>query len=90
MFCLPLYIHQRFHWRTWIEEFGAPVYYSTMHWESKHKQLKLTKDKTNNHQHHKDLLLKDMQKTVHKLMHYYCSDVDWVSIYAFFGVLYFC
>ena len=53
-----LNIHLRFHWREWIEQFGAPCYYSTMHWESKHKQLKLIKEnKTNNSNHYKDIFL---------------------------------
>jgi hypothetical protein len=61
----------RFHWRDWIEEFGSPCYYSTMHWESKHKQLKLIKEnRSNNSNHFRDILKKDMQKVVHKLMHF--------------------
>lgn len=58
----------RKHWGTWIRLFGAPVFYSTMHWESKHKQLKLIKEKqTNNHNHTKDIAHKDIQKAVHYL-----------------------
>lgn len=52
-----------------------------MHWESKHKQLKLTKDKSNNHHHHRDLLLKDMQKSVHQLVHYTVKEEPWVLLY---------
>ena len=67
-----IYIHSRQHWRFWIEEFGAPPYYSTMHWESKHKQLKIIKEtRTNNTNHEKDIILKAMSLQVHHLRLYH-------------------
>ena len=74
----------RFHWRHWIEEFGSPSYYSTMHWESKHKQLKLIKEnQTNNSNHYKDILFKDMKKSVHCIAHYVPATVEEVCVIVF-------
>lgn len=62
------YLHLRQHWPFWIKKFGAPAYYSTMHWESKHKQLKQIKErKTNNTNHSRDIAQKDVAKTVYTL-----------------------
>ena len=48
-----------------------------MHWESKHKQLKLIKEnQSNNSNHFHDLLFKDMKKSVHKIVHYVPVSVE--------------
>lgn len=48
--------------------FGTPVFYSTMHWESKHKELKTIKNnQTNNSNHTRDIAEKDVLKSVHYL-----------------------
>jgi len=81
-------IHLRQHWRTWIEEFGAPVYYSTMHWESLHKQLRIIKsNSTNNTNHEKDICLKAMKKQIHHLT-VYSNDVK-ISVLFFILFNYF-
>lgn len=60
----------RLHWSFWIKKFGAPAFYSTMHWESKHKQLKLIKERqTNNTNHCKDVSIREVQKTTRFLFH---------------------
>jgi hypothetical protein len=62
------YLHLRKHWPFWIKKYGAPAFYSTMHWESKHKQLKQIKErKTNNTNHSRDIAQKDVAKTVYWL-----------------------
>ncbi len=53
------------HWRFWIQKYGSPAHYSTMVWESKHKQLKFIKaNQTNNTNHSKDIAQKDIDKTL--------------------------
>ena len=85
---LYIYIHQRKHWRLWIEEFGAPVYFSTMHWESKHKQLRMLKDScTNNTNHERDILLKAMRPHIHHLTIY--QGHDNIAVCSNFIYIYF-
>jgi hypothetical protein len=79
----------RFHWRYWIEEFGSPSYYSTMHWESKHKQLKLIKEhRSNNHHHYFDLLEKDMRKSIHHIVHFQYPILEEVFINLLINILF--
>ena len=61
--------HVGLHWKADIEMWGMPLYFSTMHWEPKHKQLKLLKNKqTNNSNHPRDILVhewyKQMERTI--------------------------
>ena len=64
--------------------FGAPAYYSTMHWESKHKQLKQWKEFcTNNKNHERDILHKAMKPQVHHLILYNIPDYVSVSINSY-------
>jgi len=49
------------HWDDYIFKFGMPIFYSTMHWEPKHKQLKQIKERqTNNTDHSRDVLLYEL------------------------------
>jgi hypothetical protein len=49
--------HMGMHWEDYIAEFGMPIFFSTMHWEPKHKQLKQIKERqTNNTDHSRDVL----------------------------------
>ena len=63
--------HVGLHWQTDISKWGMPVYFSTMHWEPKHKKLKLIKQhQTNNKAHGIDIL----EKEWHKQM---CRTIGW-------------
>lgn len=55
--------HVTLHYKDDITIWGLPVYYSTNHWEPKHKLLKLSKMRqTNNHYHHRDILEREWIK----------------------------
>lgn len=56
-----------------------------MHWESKHKQLKLIKEnRSNNQDHYHDLLEKDMRKSIHHIMHFQYPVVEEVRINIYY------
>ena len=58
-------IHLGVHWIEMIQDFGMPIFFSTMHWEPKHKQLNLLKlHQTNNHNHSRDILSKEIMKQI--------------------------
>ena len=59
--------HVGLHWKDDIPVWGLPIYYSTMHWEPKHKLLKIIKSRqTNNSDHNRDVLLLEYQKQLEK------------------------
>ncbi len=54
-------IHLGMHWKEDIENFGMPIYFSTMHYEPKHKQLNIIKQhQTNNKNHGRDILQQEI------------------------------
>jgi hypothetical protein len=63
--------HVGLHWTLDIKMWGMPIYYSTNHWEPKHKQLKLLKlHQTNNHNHSRDVLEREWVKQVERSLHW--------------------
>ena len=60
-----LNIHLGLHWKKVIKEFEMPIFFSTMHYEPKHKKLKFIKTKqTNNHDHSHDILKQEQNKQI--------------------------
>ena len=63
--------HQGMHWEEDMLEWGLPLYFSTNHWEPKHKVLKRHKERqTNNTNHSKDVLIRDWVAQVNRTTGY--------------------